>query len=1271
MATALPPPLRAEHGQVLEDAPPGEVRLDASGRLVKRWVAYEGINNSLIEQMNLTYKMIFPRIIHARRILLKDGGMIVFQDTSVPRKPTLGTVTSTRGETAKVQEEPLLPSQARLDMRSYTAFMYTTAVHLDRNGVEVDRRTNVNIGSVPVMLGSSLCWLEGRTRKQLLEMKEAPDEPLGYFVYGGGERVLVTQENQRLDKLLVNTKKMLQASMTCSTPIGTSMTTVYMHDNTLRLGVRLFGMGPTKKPGERVLSLLPVLKLLLEDYHGRYLEDEAFFDLLTSMVNMFCRKPWQKKVWIALQFSSFVSKILSPVEEAWQKWNLPPHTVDGAFKPRMPKKAPEPTAAQTKRLSEDEKRTLLVEELKRELFPHMVGQAPASTRLLNMISLLVLMMTRFLEVQVGLRPPMDHEDLENKRTETAPRHCEKLLMGLWKKVIDTVQTNVDAATKTVTLNDVVGYLMDSTKYITNEFRTSFTSSQWGVSGYKGETTRKENLSEPLNRLSLLSMIAHLKKVNVPTDRNTRNAKIRFVSNSQLGYLCPAETPEGTNCGLNKFFTVLSAVSVARDPASVLAALEAAGRSLAPARTDSQSTFFLLNGMFMGWCVGTDTHALLLSARRTGMLAHDICIVHDPEDNALQVYTDSARPVRPLLRVNPSTQRLVIDELNLWAAPWDQLMRTGCIEYLDPWEANRAYTAQFTADVVPPMPSPEPLTSDQEAQVAKRRPYDYCEVDPTALLGYSVSVIPLPNHNQAPRNTFQASMGKQATTTSDMARHYPYSEQRVLAYPSRPLFQPQINQMIGLDRAPPGVSCRVVILADAWNQEDSFVLSRSAVDRGLFWYTYYMPFKGVETETDRVECPPLSLQKNPSLYHALVVDPKDPLRGTPRLGAVLGPGDVVLGRTRKQKVGDADVVTDESVVLGRYERGVVDAVWVGKTEDGKRYARVRVREVRRPLVGDKLASRSSQKGTISSLRGQEDMPFFEDGTTPDIIINPHAIPSRMTMGKLIEFLAGKVGAATGKYINATAFRYCGDNFQSFYDDLRVQLEMNNYHYSGNDVIYNPATGRKMRCTVYNGYVFYQLLKHTVLNKYQARSIGQRDQLTRAATSGRQRGGGIRFGEMERDAGASHGASAFLNDRLNKSSDAYKAVFCTTCGTETEVRRGLDSAVCRVCKTRGKYGVTEVPYAFRVLMGRLATAGVRVNLLSLYSRADRFKRFDEEVEDPTETVNAANRKEGAPEEEGTTRPTTQPGEEEETGLDEEEEEEEIEEVGVDLDEYNEED
>jgi DNA-directed RNA polymerase II subunit RPB2 len=1261
MAAMMPPPLRTDQGPVLDDAPPGEVRLDPSGRLVKQWTTYEGINKSIIDQMDVWYSTLIPRQIKARRIELKDGGYVAFTDVSVPRKPMLGVV-SAQAEGARVVEEPLLPSQVRIDMRNYASFLYATAVHVDKDGREVERRATINLGSVPVMLGSSLCWLRGRTRKELLEMKESPDEPLGYFIYGGGERVLVTQENQRLDKILVNTKKFLQASITCSTALGTFMNTVYMHENTLRMGIRLFGMGPTKKPGERVVSLLPALKLLLEDYHQRFLEDDAFFDMLTTMVNTVCRKEWQKKVWISLQFSSFASKVTSLVDEVWAKWALPSTTVDGVFRPRKAKKAPEPAPEQLKRLTEPEKRALLIAELKKELFPHMAGLEPESTRLYNSIYLLVVMMTRFLEVHVGLRPPMDHEDLENKRTETAPRHCEKLLAGLWKKVIDTVQMNVDAATKTITLNDVVGYLMDSTKYISNEFRTSFTSSQWGVSGYKGETTRKENLSEPLNRLSMLSMIAHLKKVNVPTDRNTRNAKIRFVSNSQLGYLCPAETPEGTNCGLNKFFTVLSAVSVYREPALVLAALDAQGVALATARTDSQSTFFVLNGMFMGWCLGTEAHARLLAARRQGMLPYDICIVYDPEDSALHVYTDSARPVRPLLRVNPATQRLVIDELNLWRAPWDQLIRTGCVEYLDPWEANpaRTFIAQFVADVRPPRVPDEPLTEGQLDQVARRKPYTHCEVDPTAILGYSVSVIPLPNHNQAPRNTFQASMGKQATTTSDLARHYPFSEQRVLAYPSRPLFQPQLNQMIGLDRAPPGVSCRVAILADAWNQEDSFVVNKSSVDRGLFWYTYYMPFKAVESETDRIECPLPSLQKNPSLYAALITDPKDSLRGTPRLGAVLGPGDVVLGRVRRLKTGDTETVTDESVVLGRYERGVVDAVWVGKTEDGKRYARVRVREVRRPIVGDKLASRSSQKGTISSIRGQESMPFFQDGTTPDIIINPHAIPSRMTMGKLIEFLAGKVGAATGKYINATAFRYCGDNFQAFYDDLRVQLEMNNYHYSGNDVLYNPVTGRKMTCTIYNGYVFYQLLKHTVLNKYQARSIGRRDQLTRAATSGRQLGGGIRFGEMERDAGASHGASAFLNDRLNKSSDAYKAVFCTTCGTETEVRKGLDGAVCRVCKTRGKYGVTEVPYAFRVLTGRLAMAGVRVNLLSLYSRADRFKRFDEEVEDPTETFNAANKKEGVPEEEE--KAAAEPGEEEAEAEEEEEEEEVVEEEDV---------
>jgi len=698
-----------------------------------------------------------------------------------------------------------------------------------------------------------------------------------------------------------------------------------------------------------------------------------------------------------------------------------------------------------------------------------------------------------------------------------------------------------------------------------------------------------------------------------------------------------------NCGLVKNTSITNYISVERGENIIL---ENISKYISNLPTEQLSTPLILNGKFMGWCAGESLRTHCVALRRRLILSKDTAIVL-PNDGFLYIYTDAARPTRPLLIVDPSNNQLVIENKELWEADMQTLMEQGCVEYIDAFEQEYIQLAQGIEDIqaraseldeavrnhqeaierLAQLEAERDGTTREDPEVTIRKrtieivrtiedaqemvsqaantlqdlqklpPYTHSELDPTAILGIAASLIPLSNHNQAPRNTYQCSMGKQALGIYHSQHTQRFdTTSKCLAYPSRPLFQTQMDEVLGLNTLPAGDTVILAIMTyTGYNQEDAIIMNKAAIDRGLFRQVIYKSYKNVQKRTrntvEEFTRPEVKKGEAPERYAA--IDEK----GIARLGSFVREGDCIIGKIRKNIVTGG--VENASTYVGVGQKGIVDRVLVSTNPEGMRVVKVKLRQIRKPIMGDKFASRHAQKATIGLILDQEDMPFTSSGMTPDIIINPHCIPSRMTIAKMIEIVTSKIAAFSGERVNATAYRRF--NVKEFKENLRQY----GYSPSGKERLYSGFTGKPFEALIYTGPCYYQTLRHHVMDKIQMRSKGAIKQLSHQPVSGRARKGGQRFGEMERDAIISHGASAFLQERLCLVSDAYQAVYCSNCGTIAIANHVSDKFVCRSCDDDAKFGTCTIPYAYKLLTHMLAGAGFNLQ----FGMADEARPFPE--------------------------------------------------------------
>jgi DNA-directed RNA polymerase II subunit RPB2 len=590
-----------------------------------------------------------------------------------------------------------------------------------------------------------------------------------------------------------------------------------------------------------------------------------------------------------------------------------------------------------------------------------------------------------------------------------------------------------------------------------------------------------------------------------------------------------------------------------------------------------ATKVFVNGVWMGVHRDAPTlHANLLAMRRGGQLKNEISIVRDIRERELRLFTDAGRVCRPLFVVDETTQTLKLTKDHIEriehklaigevVEAWTDLLNDGVIEYVDAAEEEtiliamteddliNARTMRGKDEVVRTQAAHNLENFDPTARVKSTnwsRQFTHMEIHPSMILGVCASIVPFPDHNQSPRNTYQSAMGKQA-----MGVHLTNYQLRmdtmanVLYYPQKPLATTRSMEYLKFSELPAGQNAIVAIMCySGYNQEDSVIMNQSSIDRGLFRSLYYRSYTDTETQkgmekAETIEKPDRSdtlrmKQGSSDRYAKLDVD------GLIAPATNVNGDDIIIGKTAplpqdSEELGQRSSLhtkRDVSTPLKSTEQGVIDQVMISTNGDGHKFVKIRTRATRVPEIGDKFASRHGQKGTIGITYRQEDMPFSADGITPDIIINPHAIPSRMTIGHLVECLLSKVSTLTGAEGDATPFT-----------DLTVEsvskiLRQKGFQSRGFEVMYHGHTGRKLQAQIYFGPTYYQRLKHMVGDKIHARARGPLQILTRQPVEGRSRDGGLRFGEMERDCMISHGIAGFLKERMYDSSDGFRVHVC---------------------------------------------------------------------------------------------------------------------------------
>lgn len=802
----------------------------------------------------------------------------------------------------------------------------------------------------------------------------------------------------------------------------------------------------------------------------------------------------------------------------------------------------------TNQIPEGKREQYTTQILENEVLPHLGIHAHPHIR----IQFLIHMAIKLLQTHFGERLEDDREHCSNKRIETSGQLIGNLLKSLFKRYIKTSKQYMEKKKDTNILGTLYRF------NISQRLLHCFTTGNWGVS--KTNYIR-QGVSQILSRLSYIGTISHLRRIIVPIGKESKIMSVRQIHPSSYGFIDPVETPEGQQAGLIKSFSLIVRVSDSVDTALLCDILHHLDIPWCDWSTVHSAVF--VNGVLIGYVKRGDTGPLitrLWQARRKCVIPRDTSFVYDSHENTVQIHTDEGRLLRPLWNTYDFTMDEIQDMIKTHT--WDELVERYAICWVDTYECNLAVIGK-------------------DLQDAYNRNTYYAEIHPSLTLGSCSSILPFPDHTQAPRNIYMSAMIKQSIGIYSLNFNHRYdTSAHVLHTPQKRLVETKYEEFLSMNENPCGTNVIVAIACyTGFNMEDSIILNKAAIDRGLFHSTVFKTISVSETKhgthgSELFQLPPENIQNKGYDYSKL-----DPETGIIREGARVDVNTVLVGKV--YSVHD-EVVRDNSVACTKAETGIVDKVLVTTNSQEYPHVKIRIRSTRIPEVGDKFVC-NAQKGTCGAIFPPEDMPFSPSSEMiPDLIINANCIPSRMTISILLEMLCGKANALSGETTDATAF--CTD--ETLVDQVGNVLSTNGYEPFGNENFINGMTGEPLQMSVFMGVAYYSRLKHLVNDKNHVRARGNVQLLTRQPVAGRSKEGGLRIGEMERDALISHGTSIYLKERLFDMSDPYTLTICNQCGNPVN-----NLKLCANCNSDDTK-IVNIPYASKLLFQQLNALGIKI-------------------------------------------------------------------------------
>lgn len=1085
----------------------------------------------------------------------------------------------------------LTPMEARLRNLNYQAPIELEFTVIE-NGVEHEPE-RVRIGSLPIMIKSKKCTLykenleddgeltDEEYRERLIELGEDPRDPGGYFIIGGTERATISLEDLAPNRVLVE----------YSERYGKKVEVAKVFSQ--KEGYRALTLMEKKKDGMLMVSVptasgqIPLIILM------KALEMDSDADIFEAIVS----DPEMRNI------------VYANIEECQNKKLFPPtgiFTKTDALNWLEKKFA----TGQAKEYRERKVSSII----DRSLLPHL-GDAHEN-RIKKAIFLGRVART-VLELSLEKRHQDDKDHYANKRLKLAGDLMEDLFRVSFANLIKDLRYQVErgyARKREVKISSAI-----RPDLLTQRLLHALATGNW-VGGRAG-------VSQLLDRTSNMSAISHLRRVTSPLTRSQPHFEARDLHPTQWGRLCPNETPEGQNCGLVKNCALIVDVSEGVPEGEVKVLLADLGTQQVKGEQTSLTRVYI-NGDLVGLHDNAEQLVKKIrERRREGLLPHEVNIRHDRHMNEVIINCDEGRLRRPLVVIRDGRPVLTakhLEEITTGKRKMSDLIRIGVVEWVDAEEEEDSFIAIYPYDVPARCEHCRaPLSRNDvgwvnmgeddtarlechhcnevfEVETLLRPEHTHLEMDAMTILGVCAGLVPYPEHNSSPRVTMGAGMAKQSLGLgASNYRKRPDTRGHLLHYPQAPLVQTDEMKYVNFNMRPAGQNYVVAVMSyRGYNMEDAVVFSKASIDRGLGRSTFMRTYSSEERrypggQEDHFEIPSPDVRGARADLSYSNLTPDD---GMICPEAAVDGGDVLIGKTSPPRFleEETDFLTPQkrretSITVRHGERGWVDSAMLTESENGSKLAKVKVRDLRIPELGDKFASRHGQKGVIGLLAPMEDLPFTAEGVVPDLVMNPHAIPSRMTVAHVLEMIGGKVGSMDGRFVDGTPFS--GEREES----LRNALITNGFKSNGKEVMYDGLTGDMIDAEIFVGVIYYQKLHHMVSGKLHVRSRGPIQILTRQPTEGRSRQGGLRFGEMERDCLIGHGAAMAIKDRLLDESDGTLQYVCGNpeCG-HFAIKDRKGNLRCPVCENNSKIYPVQTSYAFKLLLDELLSLSVAMRL-----------------------------------------------------------------------------